>query len=54
MRSPPLRSGVVLPSAASDPPVVAPLVGRKRLDRDEPDHGGELYIRPVELETLPN
>ena len=26
----------------------------ERWDRDEPDHAGELYIRPVELETLAN
>ena len=26
----------------------------ERWDRDDPDHAGELYIRPVELETLPN
>jgi hypothetical protein len=26
----------------------------ERWDRDEPDAAGELSIRPVELETLPN
>jgi hypothetical protein len=26
----------------------------KNWNRDEPERGGELYIRPVELETSPN